>query len=169
MLDRAFAALQFLRDFTDAALVYEPANDDQPLVGRKGIDEFGEHCAPFDFVIDTEFFHFIGSDRVAGRFPPAIGERVGGDTQQPGHERCAAPFELPEIGEGLMEDFGRQVLRFFAVRDAACDVGVDALEVVFVQLGETAGVALGGLDHQSLVGFVVQSPQAFSPRGTAFT
>jgi hypothetical protein len=63
-----------------------------------------------------------------------------------------------------MEDFGRQVLRFFPIRDASRDVGVDALEVMFVELGETTGVALGSLNHQSLVGFVVQSPQAFSPR-----
>src|SRR4051812_42656008 len=68
-----------------------------------------------------------------------------------------------------MENFRRQVLRLFAVFHAPRNIRVHAFEVVFVEFGETAGVALRRLDHQPLVSFVVQSPQAFSPRGTAFT
>ncbi len=57
-----------------------------------------------------------------------------------------------------MEHLGGQVLRFRAIVNTARDVGVDAVEVYFVEIGEPGRVALGLLDQQALLGLVTQGP-----------
>ena len=68
--------------------------------------------------------------------------RVGRTWRSPGSERHLAPFETGEAGEGVAEDFGGHVFGVVAVADAAGYVGVDAVEVGLVEVGETGGVGL---------------------------
>jgi hypothetical protein len=55
------------------------------------------------------------------------------------------------VGEGVMEDLGRNVLGLAAIGGAAGDEGVHPVEVALVELGEAARVGLGRLDEEPLL------------------
>jgi hypothetical protein len=82
---------------------------------------------------------------------PAVGDRVPGNLEQPGHERDTSPFEATEIGKRLVKDFGRQILGLTAAAGSTDHERVDAVEVLLVQVGEALRVGLGGLDQAALV------------------
>jgi len=50
-----------------------------------------------------------------------------------------------------MKHIGGEVLRFLPIADPTRDERVDAVEIRFVQLGETAAIFLSRLDQQPLV------------------
>lgn len=82
-----------------------------------------------------------------------IGNGVGGDPQEPRGEWDSAPFKATEIRERLMEYVGSQVFRLIAAANSARDVSVHALEVLLIELSETAGIFLRRFDEPPLVGF----------------
>ena len=57
---------------------------------------------------------------------------------------------------GLVEDVRRQILCFFAVSHATCDVGVDSFKIVLVQLGKARCILLRRLDLEPLIVLVRQ-------------
>ncbi len=83
---------------------------------------------------------------------PASGNQVCSDTQQPSGKRRSLPFKVGQAGKSLVEDLGGQVLGFLTTWNAACHERVHAVEVRFIQLRETAGIALRGLDQLPFVG-----------------
>ena len=57
-------------------------------------------------------------DGLARRALRAIDDRVGGDAQQPGGKRRAAPLESAEVGQRLVKHLRRDVFRRIAIADA---------------------------------------------------
>jgi hypothetical protein len=72
----------------------------------------------------------------------AIGYRVGRDAIEPRGERRAAPLELTQVSQGLMENVRSQLLGSRSFANAPRDVGIHPFEVELVQLGKTAGIIL---------------------------
>lgn len=151
MLDRAFAAVELLGDFFDAALFDEAGFDDAVLGGGQAFDQLEQHGGAFDgFEIGLVAEGGDGSV-FAGGLAVVIGEGIAGDAEQPGDERGPLPFEAAESAEGVAEDFGGQVLGGGTVAGALDDVGVNAVEVGLVEGAEQARVALGGFDGRAFV------------------
>jgi hypothetical protein len=158
LLDGSFGTTELSGDFAGAALLDETVDDDAALIRRKAVDELEEHGVSFGFV-ERGFVLGItpGIDLFFRGGVPAVDDGVGGHAEQPGEEGNAAPLKAREVGERLMEHFGRQVFGLFAVANTARDEGVDTVEVKLVELGEAARVALRGLDEQPFAGRVLAS------------
>src|SRR5204862_1413562 len=67
----------------------------------------------------------------------SIRDRVRRNADQPGAERRAAPFEIRQRVQRLVEDLGGQLLRVGTVAYASDDESVDALEMAIVEIAET--------------------------------
>src|SRR5258708_16956073 len=73
LLDRSFRAPQLLRNFPQALLLHEPAEDHQALVGRKALDQLKQHGAALHFLIDACLFQIPGHDLLVPRLAlPAV-------------------------------------------------------------------------------------------------
>src|SRR5262249_9842953 len=102
----------------------------------------------------------VGARRFDGRgltaFPRrargAIGDRVGGDPNQPCAEWCPAPPEALEAGECPVEDLGGQFLPPLPTTGTAKGKRVDELEMAIVQVGELRAIPLSRLDEGTVVG-----------------
>src|SRR5262245_52774474 len=159
LLDGALALAEACRDVADAALVDEALDDDVALVARELIDQSEQPRALFG-ALDLGIRRRVGARRFGGRgltaFPRrprgAIGDRVGGDPDQPRAEGYPAPFEALESGECLVEDLGGEVLRRFATTGTAKGKRVDELEMAIVQIGELRAILLSRLDEGTVVG-----------------
>src|SRR5262245_34837630 len=159
LLDGALALAEACRDVADAALVDEALDDDVALVARELVDQPEQPRALFG-ALDLGIRRWVGARRFNGRgltaFPRracgAIGDRVGGDPNQPRAEWCPAPFEALESGECPVEDLGGQVLRRFATTRTPKSKRIDELEMAIVQIGELRAILLSGLDEGTVVG-----------------
>jgi hypothetical protein len=81
-----------------------------------------------------------------------IDDGVGGDAEEPGGERSAAPFIGGEVGESFVEGFRGEVFGGGAVVHATDDEEVDAIEMQLVENIEFRRVGLRCFDEQALVG-----------------
>lgn len=153
LLDGSFGTAEFGGDLADAAAVYKTLEDDAALVGRKRLDELKERGALFHFGEGGLVLGITaGVDLFFRGGVPAVNDGVGGHTVEPRDEGNAAPLKAWEVGKRLMKHFGRQIFRLFAVADTARDEGVDTIEVLLVELGEAARIALGGLNEKPFGG-----------------
>ena len=75
-----------------------------------------------------------------------VRERVGGDAKEPRRKRDAAPFEPTEIPERLLKHLRSNVLRGMAIAGVAPDIGVDTVEIEFIDFGEAAWILLSRFD-----------------------
>src|SRR5262245_64577831 len=118
LLDRAFAASEVVRDLADAPLLGEAQDDHAALVGGQSVDQPKELGALFQ-LFDTHACGLVQMRYVAvARLAlPAVGDGMGGDLEEPGGERHAAPLEARQVGQCLMEHVGGEVLRRIAVAD----------------------------------------------------
>ena len=89
------------------------------------------------------------------RTPPgdafrAIGNFVGGNPEEPSRKRHPTPFKPRQTFQREMKHVGGDILRFVAIAHPPHDVGINALEVSLIQVGEPAPVALRRLDKRPL-------------------
>src|SRR5713226_3538793 len=157
LFNRAFTSSQFRRDLTQALLSNEAPDDHPPLIVWQRFDELVKDCPLLDIVFHADLLQVFRHD-----FPqpsdlvPTIRKQIRRNPQEPRDERQAVPFESWKVGQSLVEDVRRQILRLFAVSHATCDVGVDSLKVVLVQLGKARRILLRSLDLEP---FIVQVRQ----------
>jgi hypothetical protein len=52
-----------------------------------------------------------------------------------------------------MKDLGSQILDFDTITNSPRHVGIDAVKVLFVQLGKAARVILSSFDQEPFIGF----------------
>jgi hypothetical protein len=151
LLDGAFAASEVARNVADTSLLNKPAEDDTALVVWEQGYELREQGVAFRCIrVRCEFDISRWSLQLAIRALPPLGDKVGGDAEQPRDKRRALPLKSVEAGHGLMEDFGSEVFGFLARRDTASDKGVNAIEVSLVKRGEVNWVSLRGLNQVAL-------------------
>jgi len=84
---------------------------------------------------------------------------VGGDFQQPGRERDAAPLEARQIGQRPVKHLGGNVLGLLAAARVLGGEGIDPLEVALIEVSEPARIALSGFYRYALGGCFVWAPQ----------
>src|SRR5262245_5764110 len=110
LLHRAFTAPQRLGNLANAPLLDEARQHDMLLVVWQASDQIGKHGP----AVDVGGFAQVGRRRtpIPRQSLPAVGDGVPGNLEKPGCEWHAAPFEVAEIRQRLMEDFGRQILSF---------------------------------------------------------
>ena len=65
----------------------------------------------------------------------------------------AFPLELSEVCECLMEDVGGEGLCFRTITNSPRHISIDAVKVLFVQLGKAAWVVLSSFDQEPFFGF----------------
>src|SRR5690349_15128923 len=87
-----------------------------------------------------------------------IGYQPRRDSEEPGRERRSSPLKLSESRQGFPEDFGGQVFGLMTIADAPHYVGIDAMEVLLVQVAKARGVALRGFDPQPVIGALRHRP-----------
>jgi len=138
-----------------------------PLVFRKRIDELEQHRPLLDFVLDSRLFKHIGGYLMYPcRTLPSVGHRISSDSQEPSRKWHPPPFETANVRECVVEDFCCQVFRNVAVTYTMRDVGINAMEVTFVEFGEAARITLCRLHQEPLISFGRKSPQSCVLRGT---
>src|SRR4026207_1381370 len=74
--------------------------------------------------------------------PPAVCDRIRCDPIEPRPECNAAPLELAQMCERLLEHFRGDVLGGGAITRPASDEGVDAFDVPIVELSEPVRIGL---------------------------
>src|SRR5581483_6848551 len=154
LLDRAFGLAELRGDFAHAALVGEALDDHRSLHVGQFVDVAEQPRAILE-VVDRRvgvglFAGHVEIRHFARRAPPAVGQGVRGNPDQPGAERRAAPFEGGQGGERLVEDVGGQVFGDVAVADAREDEGIHPVHVPLVQLGELRPFLLCCFDELAL-------------------
>ena len=77
--------------------------------------------------------------------------------------RSATPFELSNVCEGLLKDMCGEVLSFRSIMNPASDVGIDPVEIAFVQLRKAARIILSSLDQNSFVRFSNPTQVSLAP------
>jgi len=162
LLDSAFGLSQRNCNFANALFFGETHLNNAALFRGQLINQAKKAGAFFDFFdADVRVRRFIGRpfSLLPGRAVPTVRNRVGRDAKKPGCERNAAPLVAAKVRERRMEHFGGYVLRRIAASHAARDIGIDALEIAFVKLGEKAGIPLRSLDELSLARFPLHSLQ----------
>ena len=80
-----------------------------------------------------------------------IGHGVGGNSDQPGCERSAAPFIVPQVREGFVENVRGQIFGCVPVAYAPGDKRIDPLKVNFIEMAKVRRVPLRGFDERALV------------------
>src|SRR5205085_1204968 len=154
LLDGPFAFAQPLGDFAGASLVHEALVNNAALRFRKLPDKPEQARAMFDGA-NVEMHGRIGRIVRQGMFARpalrAINDGVCRDSQQPCCERRSAPLIVLQIGERFVKHFGGQVFGGCAVRHAASNEAVDALEMQFVERSELCRVGLCRFDKQTLL------------------
>jgi hypothetical protein len=159
LLDSAFAAPEFARNFANAVLVDKSSSNHMALVLGQAVDELPEERLALGLIQNSRLFQVIRGDLgVLGAAFPPMRDQVRSDAEQPREERSSLPLESRNPGQSLMKDFGGDVFRFFAGGRAARHERIDTIEVGFVKLGEAAWVTLRGFDHVSL-GVVIGNVQ----------
>src|SRR5271165_5554350 len=159
LLDGSFTAAELQRHFANAALVDETPVDHAPLVVREIVHQTKELSAMFDGLCVRLRARLLRRTAlgVIARVPfEMIGDGVGGDTDQPGAEWSAAPFEISKVRERLMEDFRGQVFGGLAIANAARDVCVDQFEVHLVQLAKCGRITARVVYQRAHVGVIGQ-------------
>src|SRR5688572_12877109 len=152
LLDGALRPVERRRDLANASLIHEPHLDDPALRVRQTIDELKQHRALLDLLSLASIGHVRRRlVRVPRCATPAIGQRIRGDPEQPGKKRDAAPLELAEVGQRVLEDLGRDVLGFGAARRASRNIRVDAVEMAFVEVREPRRIGLRRFNEGPLV------------------
>src|SRR5690349_1672651 len=63
-----------------------------------------------------------------------------------------------------MKDLGSQILNFHTITNSPRNVGINAVKVLFVQLGKAARVFLSSFDQEPFIGFSCLTQGANSPR-----
>src|SRR5579859_2743883 len=169
LLYRSFAALQLLRNLTQTSLLGKTPDDDEALVLWKAIHQLEEQGALLGVVVGAGDFIGLGIgfnlDLLFSRALPAVAQEVAGDSQKPGDKGKAAPLEPADAGKRLVENLGGQILGFVAAADAPHQEGIDAIEVVLIQLGKAGGVSLRRLDQDPFIAnLVFQGLQMPSPQ-----
>jgi hypothetical protein len=162
LFDGALGAPEMARNFANALLLRKTHLNDAALIYWKATDETKNAGAVFNvFQIRRGWSGIFprGVPMLPGGAFPTIREGVGRDAIEPRGKRNAAPLESPEMGERLMEYLGGQVLRLVAVSHASRDECIHPLEVVFIELGEAAGISLRRFNEKPLGGFALESLQ----------
>jgi len=67
-----------------------------------------------------------------------------------------------------MKDLGSDILDFGTITNSPRHVGVDAVKVLFVQLGKAARVILSSFDQEPFFGFSCLTQVLTSPRSAGF-
>src|ERR1700722_1065607 len=151
LLDGSFGLAQRRGDFPDAFILGETHFDHPALVFGQCSDQC-EQARGVLHVFGTRVF----ADRLRDRFDiaglamelaPAVGNRVGSDTHQPRAEGRAAPFEMFQVGQGVMKYLGGDVLGRVAIIQPPRDVGVDPVEMQLVKVAEARRVLLRRFDQ----------------------
>jgi len=161
LLYRAFRSTQLLRDLSNASLVNKAAHDHQALIGGQTVYQLKEHGPPLRVSgisrggVRVVLHRRIGRHfNVLGGSLPPVGQRVGGNPQQPCGKRNAAPLEASDVPQRLVKDLGGHVLRRVSVIYAPRDEGIDAVKITFIELGKATRIMLGRLDQEPLVGYI---------------
>src|SRR5882724_3603466 len=152
LLHRAFRTPERLGDLANALLLDEAGQDDALLIVGQASDDIGQHGPTVD--VGRGAGH-VGTRRrlspLSRQALPAVGDGISGDLEEPGGERDAAPLEAAEVGERLVEDLGRQILRLAPAAGSAGNVRVHPVEVPLIERAEALRVRLGSLDQEALV------------------
>src|SRR5262245_57387433 len=82
---------------------------------------------------------------------PVSREYMRCNPQQPCNEWRTPPLEPAYPRQGLMEDLGCQVLRFFASRHPPHDEGIDPVKVLLIGFSEAGWVTLRRLHQKPLI------------------
>ena len=67
-----------------------------------------------------------------------------------------------------MKDVGGEILGFRTITNSPRHVGIDAVKVLFVQLGKAARVSLSSFDQEPFIGFSRLTQVLTSPRNAGF-
>jgi hypothetical protein len=139
-------------DIPDAATFDEPHVNDLALCFREAIDELEQTHASFQILVFA-FVRHVGQRvvRVARLAAPMIGQRIRGNTTQPGGKRCAAPLKRRQLRQPLLEDGGRDVFSRGAAPGPPADIRVYAVDMAVVQLQKPRRICLRRLDQRPLV------------------
>src|SRR5437763_9512174 len=105
LLDRPFCAPQLLRNFLQALLIDKPPENHQPLVRWKTLHQLKQHGASLNRLVRAGLFQNVSRNFVVSRLAlPSVSQRIGGDPQEPRHKRNAAPLEVSQLCQCLVED-----------------------------------------------------------------
>src|ERR1700730_697095 len=150
LLHRTLGLADLLRHLLDTFLLDEAQHHNPALFHFFNLDR-----------TDVRQFDLFGLivDGLPAAAPPAIGDQIGRDSEQPCCERNSAPLKALQVSQGVVKHLRGQIFRFSAVFHPAHDVGIHALEVVLIKLGKTCGILLCRLDQKPLVRFFLQSLQ----------
>src|SRR5688572_20552444 len=130
LLDRALGSIERGRHLADAPFLDEPHVNHLPLRVGQAIDELKQSKAPLDLLMLLLVGHVRRCGvRITPDALPVIRQRVGRDAEQPGSERHAAPLELRQMRQRLLEHRRGEVFRLAAAAHPAADVGIDAIDM----------------------------------------
>ena len=136
----------------------------QALIRLKIFDQLRKHSGFLNRALHPDFVRTLGNKlRSVSILSPAIRKALARNAQKPRGERKAAPFELRKIAQSLVKNFGGHVFGVLTSWNPAGDVGVNAVKVLLVKLGEKRGVLLRRRNSFVLVHFAVQDFQSSSP------
>src|SRR5215471_8560387 len=100
LLDGSFTSSEFQRDFAHGFLVHEAAENYQALVRRQAVHQLVKQSVALGFGLHGDLGLEIGIGILQGlraavlrRPAPAVGQRIGGDAEQPRRERRATPLK----------------------------------------------------------------------------
>ncbi len=152
LLYGSFAPAELGCDLADAFLLHKAHVNHAKLGLWQPVYQLKQHRAAFDFFRRGP----IRTGNRISRFSPAalpvIRNRSRCDSQKPRREGHAAPFKSVDSGQSFTKNFSGQVLGLSPISDLAGDVGVDPVEIAFVQLVEARRIPLCSFDQRAIVG-----------------
>jgi len=82
---------------------------------------------------------------------PMIRDRPGCDPQQPGYKRDTTPLKLTNAGQGFAKDLRGQILGGMSVTHPMSNIGVEAVEVLLIEIRKAGRISLRRLHQQPVV------------------
>jgi hypothetical protein len=168
LLHRALGLANLPRHFLDAFLLHEAQHHHSPLFRRQSIDQPKQRCPALDvFDFNRRWPARIRSAPARPPTPRGSGAASGPKSDSPRCETATPQTEsrATQIGASWPahdETPRRQVFRLRPVSHSPHHVGIHALEIVLVKLGEARRVLLRRFDQKPLVRFFVPSLRAFN-------
>src|SRR2546428_5585439 len=135
------AAPELPRNFTNTPLLDEALEDDAALV----VGELAHQTKKAGTIFNCFQVRLgAGLGRILGIDPRnlssgalgLIGHGVGGNSYQPGGERSAAPFIVPQVGESSMENVGGQVFGRVAIAYPPGNKPIDPFKMHFIEIAK---------------------------------